>query len=196
MAIYRRSMIFAAAALAAWSPSASAGWKLMSGKQTAQVDSLKVTPERDWNQGGRPGQQGRVWTQDGTGLNALEFFSAVPSGGSLYKERDKKNNPMPKFDKGLLLPELADFFERSFRAANQLSDFTIVESAPADFGDKKGLRVRYRYTMPNDELTRLGEARLAVVDGKLFVANYYAPQLHYFGAGLPEAQAMMQRARF
>ncbi|WP_327469486.1 hypothetical protein [Sphingopyxis sp.] len=168
----------------------------MSAKQAAQVDGLKVTPESDWNQGGRPGKQGRVWTQDGTGLNALEFFSGIPTGGSLYKERDKKNNPMPKFDSGLLLPELADFFERSFRAANQLSDFTIVESAPTDLGGKKGLLVRYRYTMPNDELTRLGEARLAVVDGKLFVANYYAPQLHYFGAGLPEAQAMMQRARF
>ncbi|MDO9367308.1 MAG: hypothetical protein Q7T68_01945 [Sphingopyxis sp.] len=196
MAIYFRPMIFVAAALAAWSPSASAGWKLMSAKQTAQVDGLKVTPESDWNQGGRPGKQGRVWTQDGTGLNALEFFSAIPVGGSLYKERDKKNNPMPKFDSGLLLPELADFFERSFRAANQLSDFTILESAPTDIGEKKGLLVRYRYTMPNDELTRLGEARLAVVAGKLFVANYYAPQLHYFSAGLPEAQAMMQRARF
>ncbi len=168
----------------------------MSGKQTAQVDGLKVTPERDWNQGGRPGAQGRVWTQDGVGLNAIEFFSAVPGGGSLYKERDKKNNPMPKFDSSLLLPELADFFERSFRAANQVSDFTIVESAPADMGGKKGLLVRYRYTLPNDELTRLGEARMAVVDGKLYVANYYAPQLHYFGAGLPEAQAMMERARF
>ncbi|WP_338424836.1 hypothetical protein [Sphingopyxis kveilinensis] len=196
MAIYRCSMIFAAAVVAAWSPSAKAGWKLMSAKQTVQVDSLKVTPERDWNQGGRPGQQGRVWTQDGTGLNALEFFSAIPNGGSLYKERDKKNNPMPKFDSNLLLPELADFFERSFRAANQLSDFSIVESAPTDIGGRKGLLVRYRYTMPNDELTRLGEARLAVVDGKLFVANYYAPQLHYFEAGLPEAQAMMQSARF
>lgn len=196
MAIYRCSMIFVAAVLGVWSPSANAGWKLMSGKQTVQVDSLKVTPERDWNQGGRPGHQGRVWTQDGTGLNALEFFSAVPNGGSLYKERDQKNNPMPKFDSNLLLPELADFFERSFRAANQLSDFSIVESAPTDIGGKKGLLVRYRYTMPNDELTRLGEARLAVVDGKLFVANYYAPQLHYFEAGLPEAQAMMQSARF
>ena len=192
----RRPIIFAAALLAAWSPSASAGWKLMSAKQTAQVDGLTVTPERDWNQGGRPGKQGRVWTQDGTGLNALEFFSAIPAGGSLYKERDKKSNPMPKFDSGLLLPELADFFERSFRAANQVSDFTITESAPTDIGGKKGLLVRYRYTMPNDELTRLGEARLAVVEGKLFVANYYAPQLHYFGAGLPEAQAMMQRAKF
>lgn len=196
MSICRRSLILVAAALATWSPSASAGWKLMNAKQTVQVDGLKVTPESDWNQGGRPGKQGRVWTQDGTGLNALEFFSAIPTGGTLYKERDRKSNPMPKFDSKLLLPELADFFERSFRAANQLSDFTILESAPTDIAEKQGLLVRYRYTMPNDELTRLGEARLAVVDGKLFVANYYAPQLHYFGAGLPEAQAMMQRARF
>lgn len=196
MAVFRHATMFAAAGMLAWSPAASAGWKLMSGKQSVKVDSVTVVPERDWNQGGRPGKQGRVWTQDGVGLNAMEFFSAVPHGSPLYQERNKKNNPMPTFDSNLLLPELADFFERSFRAANQLSDFTILESAPTDVGGKKGLMVRYRYTLPNDELTRLGEARMAVVDGKLFVANYYAPQLHYFGAGLPEAQAIMQRAKF
>lgn len=196
MAVSRSLTIVAAAALLLWSPSTVAGWKLMGGKQAVKVDSLTVVPESDWNQGGRPGKQGRVWTQDGVGLNAIEFFSAVPHGAPLYQERNKKNNPMPKFDNTLLLPELADFFERSFRAANQLSDFIILESAPADIGGKKGLLVRYRYTLPNEELTRLGEARMAVVDGKLYVANYFAPQLHYFNAGLPEAQAIMQRVRF
>ena len=95
-----------------------------------------------------------------------------------------------------LLPELADFFERSFRAQNQVSDFTILESTPTDIGGRKGLAVRYRYTLPNDELTRLGEARMAVVEGKLYVTNFYAPQLHYFDAGLPEAHAIMERTRF
>ena len=196
MTHFRGTLMVCAALVAVWSAPASAGWKLMSGNQVAKVDSLSVTPQSDWNQGGRPGQQARVWTQDGVGLNAIEFFSAVPDGGSMYKERDKKNNPMPKFDSKLLLPELADFFERSFRAQNQVSDFTIRESTPADIGGRKGLAIRYRYTLPNDELTRLGEARLAVVDGKLYVANFYAPQLHYFGAGLPEARAMMERVRF
>lgn len=196
MAVFRSMYLACTIAALAWSTTASAGWKLMSGKQAAKVDSLIVVPERDWNQGGRPGKQGRVWTQDGVGLNALEFFSAVPHGAPLYQERNKKNNPMPKFDQSLLLPELADFFERSFRAANQLSDFTILESAPAEVGGKQGLMVRYRYTMPNDELTRLGEARMTVVGGKLYVTNYYAPQLHYFASGLPEAQAIMQNIRF
>jgi hypothetical protein len=196
MTVFRPVMIVAAAGMLAWSPVAHAGWKLMTGKQSAQVDSMTVVPESDWNQGGRPGKQGRVWTRDGVGLNAMEFFSAVPHGSPLYQEQSKKNNPMPTFDSTLLLPELADFFERSFRAANQLSDFTILESAPTDVGGKQGLLVRYRYTLPNDELTRRGEVRMAVVDGKLFVANYYAPQLHYFNAGLPEAQAIMQRVRF
>lgn len=196
MAHLRGTIVLGAALVATWSVPAIAGWKLMSGNQVVKVDNLSVTPQSDWNQGGRPGEQGRVWTQDGVGLNAIEFFSAVPHGTSMYKERDKKNNPMPKFDSNLLLPELADFFERSFRAQNRVSDFTILESTPADIGGRKGLAVRYRYTLPNDELTRLGEARLAVVDGKLYVANFYAPQLHYFDAGLPEARSMMERARF
>lgn len=176
---------------------AQAGWKLMPGKAMASVDGVSVMPQSDWNQAsGRPGKQGRSWTQDGFQLNAMEFFTAVPNGAPLYRERDKKRNPMPKFDNSLLLPELADFFERSFRAHNQLTDFEVTESGPTELSGNQGLRVRYRYTLPNDELTRLGEVRLAVVKGKLYVANYYAPQLHYFEARLPEALTMMEKAKF
>jgi hypothetical protein len=187
----------AAVLLASTASPVAAGWKLMPAKQSATVDSLKVTPENDWNQSSaRPGKQGRTWTRDGFELNAIEFFAAIPSGQPIYRERDKKRNPMPKFDNGLLLPELADFFEKSFRAQNQLSDYTLIESSPATLNGAKGLRVRYRYTLPNDELTRLGEARLAVVKGKLYVANFYAPKLHYFGSHLPEANKIMDTLKF
>jgi hypothetical protein len=194
-----RSMptLFAAVLIAAVASPAVAGWKLMPAKQPVAVDSLKVTPENDWNQSSaRPGKQGRTWTRDGFELNAIEFFAAIPSGQPIYRERDKKRNPMPKFDSGLLLPELADFFEKSFRAQNQLSDYTLIESSPATLNGAKGLRVRYRYTLPNDELTRLGEARLAVVKGKLYVANFYAPKLHYFDSHLPEANNIMDTLKF
>lgn len=185
----------AAAALAQTSP-LLAGWKLMPATQSADLTGMKVTPQSDWNQSSsRPGKLGRSWTHDGFGLNGLEFFAAVPAGQPLYRERSKKNNPMPKFDSTMLLPELADFFERSFRVQNQLSDFSILESGPSILGGHAGLRVRYRYTLPNDELVRLGEVRLAVVNKKLYAANFFAPELHYFPAGLPEANAIMDSAR-
>ena len=103
---------------------------------------------------------------------------------------------MPKFDSTMLLPDLADFFERSFRLQNNLSDYTVDETRPARFGGHAGLLVRYHYSLPNDELLRQGLVRLAVARGRLFVANFAAPQLHFFNAGLPEAEAMMDSARF
>jgi len=194
----RSLRIFSAAILLASTASpAFAGWKLMQARQLVNVDGLKIVPDSDWNQSSsRPGKQGRIWTRDGFELNAIEFFAAVPSGGTIYREGDKKRNPMPKFDSGLLLPELADFFEKSFRAQNQLSDYSLVESSPTTLNGAKGLRVRYRYTLPNDDLTRFGEARLAVVNRKLYVVNFYAPKLHYFDASLGEANRIMNGLTF
>jgi hypothetical protein len=174
-----------------------AGWKLIPARQPVALADMTVTPQSDWNQANaRPGERAEAWTHDGFGLNGLELFAGVADGQPLYRERNAKQNPMPKFTAGLLLPELADFFERSFRAQNRLSDFTVVESGPVTFGGHRGLRVRYRYALPNDELVREGEARMAVVGGKLYVANYYAPQVHYFPDGLSEAKVIMDGARF
>lgn len=103
---------------------------------------------------------------------------------------------MPKFDRTMLLPDLADFFERSFRVQNQVSDFTIEHSAPVMLLGQRGIAVQYRYTLPNDDLVRRGEVRMATVDNKLYAVDFQAPALHYFDAGLPEAQAIMDAAHF
>lgn len=197
MKIRKRSLVTATLAMLLGASPALAGWKLLPAQQAVDLKGMSVTPQSDWNRSSaRPGRQGESWTHDGFGLNALEFFSAVPAGQPLYKERNRKRNPMPKFDSTMLLPDYADFFERSFRASNALSDFTILETRPAQFGGHSGLALRYRYSAPNDELVRFGIARLAIVKGKLFVANFYAPELHYYTAGLTEAEVMMDGARF
>lgn len=188
---------FVGAGLAVTSLSpANAGW-FFPGNRTASVAGVTLVPTSDWNQASsRPGKQGQAWTHDGFELNGLEFFAAIPSGQPIYKERDKQRNPMPKFDRTMLLPDLSDFFERSFRAKNAVADFTVESAAPATFGGHPGIGVTYRYSLRNDELTRRGIARLAVADGKLYVANFYAPALHFYAAGLPEAQSLMDGAKF
>lgn len=176
---------------------AQAGWKELKANQPAKVGGMTLSPSSDWNQGGSAlAKPGVSWTQDGFDLNAFEVFPGVPAGKPLYKERDKKRNPMPKFDPTLLLPELADFFERSFRAGKGVTDFTVEASEPIVFAGGQGLEVHYRYSLPNDELVRRGIARLAMVDKKLYAATYYAPDVHYFAAGLPEAKSLMDKARF
>jgi hypothetical protein len=198
MAFVRRAGI-ALFAVALWLPStpAPAGWKLIPRAQPVDIGGMIVTPLNDWNQSSAPpGKQGRAWTRDGFGLNGIEFFAGVASGQTLYRERNRKRNPMPRFQSSLLLPELADFFERSFRVRGQISDFSLLESTPVQFGGHRGLRVRYRYSLPNDDLVRKGEVRLVVVNRRLYVANFFAPELHYFPASLPEANAIMDSARF
>lgn len=195
--IVQRILPLAAVAALSLSSPAIAGWKLLQATAPVQIGTMTTTPGRDWNQAsGRPGKQGVTWTQDGLGLNGLELFAGVASGQPLYKERSAKQNPMPRYDATMLAPDLADFFERSFRVQNNISDFAVeaIESNP--FGGHKGITIRYRYSLPNDELKRRGIARLAVAGKKLFVANFYAPELHYFSAGLSEVQAIMDSARF
>lgn len=175
---------------------ASAGWKLLPQSQPVSLGKLAVTPLNDWNRGSaKPGAQGMAWTQDGFELNELDVFASVPTGQSIYKERNSKRNPMPKFDKSMLLLDLADLFERSFRAGRDVTDFTIVETVPAKLGGRDAVHIRYEYSLPGDQLSRKGEARLAVVGGALYVISFQAPALHYFDAGIVEARSIMDSAR-
>src|SRR5258706_16221357 len=99
MATIRRASagMLSLAAIAFATP-AIAGWKLMPSQHSVNLGGIAVTPSSDWNQASaRPGKQSVAWTHDGFDLNALEFFAAVPSGQPLYRERDRKRNPMPKF---------------------------------------------------------------------------------------------------
>lgn len=184
------------AALVALAAPALAGWKLVPAAKPLTVERLTVTPASDWNRSSaRPGKHGIALTHNGFNLDALEIFSGIATGEPLYRERSAKRNPMPKFDRSMLPTDLADFFERSFRAKFNITDFTVETMTPADFAGQRGVAVRYRYSQPGDSLIRQGLVRLAVVDGKLQAANFHAPRLHYFPAGLAEAEAIMNGAR-
>lgn len=194
----KRTVIIASvAAMLLGAQPALAGWKLVPANVPAVSGEMTITPRSDWNlASGKLGKQTSTWTQDGFELNSLQIFSGIPAGQPLYKERDKKRNPLPKFDPNALLPDLVDLFERSFRAQYQVSDFTVVEVKPVAFGDQKGVRARFQYSLPDDELVRFGEVRLAVKNGKLYAISFTAPSLHYFDAGLVEALLIMDSAKF
>lgn len=190
-------LLLAAAALASLSVPALAGWKIVPANRAVLFDAVTLTPTSDWNRASaRPGKFGVALTHDGFGLDGLEIFSGVPAGAPLYRERSAKKDPMPKFEGTMLLTDLADFFERSFRVRNQLTDFTVEKVAPVEFGGHKGVMLRYRYSMPQDGLVRQGIARLAIAKGKLYAANFYAPRLHYFPAYAPEVEAILDSAAF
>ncbi len=176
---------------------AQAGWKLIPANGSAKIGSMTVTPGTDWNQASaRPGKQGVTWTHDGFALNQFDMFAAVPGGATVYVDKDKKRNPMPRFESTMMLLELGDLFERVFRAKEQAVEFIRDSEEPTKLSGHSALQMRYRYITPNSALHRQGVVRMAVVDGRLYILNFTGPSLHYFEDGLPEAIAIMDSAKF
>jgi hypothetical protein len=175
----------------------SAGWKdVRSGEvSTVAKSKLAVTATKGWNvSSSRPVKKGEMWSHDGPLLNRLEFFGGIAKGEPLAREQDKKNNPLPKFDSAMLIPDIAQLYEQTQRIVIGTPVFQTEAIEPATFAGRKGFRFAFRYT-GEDELTRRGEAMGAVIDGKLYLICYTAAALHYFDKDLAAARAVMASAR-
>lgn len=185
----------AAAALLA-SP-AQAGWRrIEAGQVEVGKGGMMVQPLSDWNRASsRPSANGESWTKDGFPLNRLDFFSQIEPGESIYKERNRKERPLPKFSADMLLPDLAELFEANFSIENDVTLFEVVKAEPARIGEAQGIRIEYQYAFANDPLRRKGEARLGVADGKLYVINFAAPALYYFDVAQDEVHRIMESAQ-
>ena len=177
---------------------AVAGWKVMPQGQAVSVakSTLTVTPKSDWNRwSSRPSKKGEISTLDGVSLNELSFFAGIAPGEALYKERDKKNKPLPKFSANMLPPDIVQMFEASNRIVLDTSLFAVETVEPVKFLGHDGVRFTYRYTVQADEVRRKGEARAAIIGGKLYLINFVAPEIHYYDAGVDESRAIMDSAR-
>jgi hypothetical protein len=175
----------------------SAKWTLM--PETARVpvakSAMTVVPGHGWNMSSaRPSKKSELWSYDGPVLNQVEFIAGVASGEPLAKERSKKHQPLPKFSGSMLPTDVAQAYEQTQRILTASPDFAIEAMEPTTFAGRPGFRFTYRYTRPDDELTRRGEARGAIVGGKLYMIAYTAAALHYFDAHLAKAQAIMDSA--
>lgn len=177
---------------------ALAGWKVMRHPEPVAVakGKLTVTPASDWNRWSvRPAKWGEMWTLEGLSLDQLSFFAGVTEGKAIYRERSKKDEPLPKFHAKMLAPEIVQAVEGSYRILLRTPLFEVDEIAPAKLAGHDGVRFTFRYTLPDDEVRRRGEGRAAVIGGELYLITYTAPAIHYFDAGIADARAVMDSAR-
>ncbi len=196
--IFRHLVCGAATLLAILPDAASARWKLIAASQPVMVAKrgMTVTPTRDWNRGSsRPSKRGEIWTLDGAALNELSFFARIRPGEPVYRERSKKDEPLPKFSAKMLTPEIVQLVEGGHRILLGTSLFQVDEVAPATFGGHAGIRFNYRFTIQDEEVRRRGEGRAAIVGGQLYLITFAAPDIHYFDAGIGDARAVMDSAR-
>lgn len=174
--------VCAGIAIISASPAIAGGFKLVLAGQSATVlkSDLKVTPSQDWNRlGSRIGRNAESWTLDGLTLNDLTFYSGIPDNTTLFRAADKKNKPLPNFSKTMLVPDIAQLFESSYRIANETSLMSIDKIEPASFAGQSGFRFTYSFTIQNEEVKRIGEARGAIANGKLYMITFEAPSIYY-----------------
>lgn len=156
--------------------------------------AVTVAPSRDWNQlGRRPGKNSETWTIDGEQLNDVTFFGGIPADKPLVKERSKKKDPLPKFTKATLLVEVPELLEGTHRTYKNIGAFEILSTEPAKFLGQDGIFFTYEYT-DADEQTRKGEARAAIIGGKLYMITFEAPRLSYYGKTVGDFRALADTA--
>lgn len=176
-------------------PTLANGYRDASKPAIVAKSAMTVTPPRAWNAlSVRPGKNAEIWTLDGEMLNNVTFFGNIGAGSPLYRERSKRREPLPKMRKDTLLVDLPELLEGTIRAYNGIAIFSVTDSNPAKFLGRDGIRFSYQYT-DNDQLPRLGEATGTIIDGKLYMASFEAPRLHYFGAALEDYRALVSSAK-
>lgn len=187
---------FLALALAA--APASAGNSLIPAGARVSVakSTLTVAPPSEWNKlGKRPGRNSEAWTIDGDALNDLTFYGGIPAGKTLFREVDKKNRPLPKMSATMLITDVPALVENSYRIALNTPLFTLGSVEPALFAGRQGVRFTYDFTRPGEDLPRKGEARAAIVDGKLYMISFEAPRLHFFDRDVDAFRKVAETAK-
>ena len=172
----------AALVLAAASPSWAGFYRLIHAGEhvTVAKSTLVVTPAQDWNHlGRRLGRNAESWTMDGLSLDDVTFYGGVGSEETLFKDRDKKDKPLPRFSPTMLPPDIVQMFEESYRIANDTSVFNVDKVEPTKFLGVDGVRFSYTFTS-KDEVERKGLGTAAIVGGKLYMITYEAPTIYYF----------------
>lgn len=194
-----KTNIIAAAILVSAAMPASAGNTLIAAGAPVAVAKSKLTvkPSTEWNKlGARPGKTAEIWTLDGGGLNKVTFYGGIPTGMPLLREVDKKNRPLPKVPAAMLVTDIPTLVENTYRIAFNASVFELEGVEPAKFAGADGVSFRYSYVQQDDELPRKGEARAAIIGGKLFMMTYDAPTLHYFEKSVQQFRQAADTAKF
>ncbi len=183
MALKHFAGLAMAGMLAVSSPVLAGGLKPAGVPIAVARSNLWVTPEQSWNKGERPGRLSEGWTLDGLTINELTFYGGIADNKTLFREVDKTNRPLPRFSKTMLLTDIAQLFETSYRVALGTPLIKIDTIEPAPFAGTQGFRFAYSFTAA-DEVKRKGEARGAIINGSLYMITYEATKIHYFDRDL------------
>jgi hypothetical protein len=118
-----------------------------------------LSPTIDWNRlSGKDGKYQEIWSLDGDQLNKVTFFGGVPTGEPLFREANKKEQPLPKVSANMLITDIPALLENSYRAEGRTNQMSIGKQEPAMLDGRAGIRFEYTYVFQEDDVSRKGEA--------------------------------------
>jgi hypothetical protein len=160
--------------------------------------TLSVVPPRAWNRH-RPTffddiRQVEDWTLNGPFLDGITFVSGLKGGQYLIRQSKRADQQVPKFRADMTAPEIAAMLESLYRVRGGTVDFRTLSLQPRSFlGASNGFQFDYEH-LDEDEVWRKGRAVGAVINGRLYLVLLDAARSHYYGATLPDFEAIVASA--
>ena len=167
------------------------------GSEAVAENSMTVVPTLRWNKAPRgPHDIDREenWTLNGPLLDGLTFIGGLEHDKRIVQQRRKADRKVPNFRADMSPPEIASMIESFYRIRAGSSRFDMTGLQPRNFLGQPGFQFDYEH-LGGDEVVRRGRAVGAVIGGRFYLALFDAAKMHYFPAGLPEFERIVESAR-
>jgi hypothetical protein len=167
------------------------------GPETVARNTMLVTPTVPWNRQPRglyDISREETWTLNGPLLDSLTFIGGLENGKRIVVQRRKADRKVPDFRADMSPPELAAMIESLYRIRAGATTFNMTNLAPRPFLGQPGFQFDYDY-LGGDEVERRGRAVGAIINGRFYLALFDAARMHYWDAGVPEFERIVQSAQ-
>jgi len=165
--------------------------------QSVARNSMIVTPSVQWNQVPRglyDISREENWTLNGTILDGLTFIGGLEHDKKIVDQRRKADRKVPNFRADMSPPEIAAMIESFYRIRAGSTEFAMTNLSPRQFLGHPGFQFDYEH-LGGSEVERRGRAVGAIIGGRFYLALFDAAKMHYFEAGLPEFERIVESAR-
>ena len=160
--------------------------------------SMEVTSTIPWNRaynGYRDISEEENWTLNGPLLDNLTFIGGLRDNRPIVRfQRRSDWRQVPNFRSTMTADEIVSMIETYFRVRGGDVRFDTTALQPRSFLGHPGFQFDYT-RLGTDEVERRGRAAAAVIDARLYLILFDAARMHYFQAGLPEAERIIDSAR-
>jgi hypothetical protein len=159
---------------------------------------MEVTPSMRWNRAPHGVQEisrEENWTLNGPHLDNLTFIGGVKSGEPLVRYQRRRDwRQVPNFRADMSPTDIIGIVDTFYRVRGGSVSFETKAVQPRAFLGRQGFQFDYE-RLGGDEVRRLGRGAAVVIGDRLYMILFDAAAMHYFPAGVAEAERIISSAR-